>query len=121
MQTFTLRSASAPLLAEYSGGYLALMIWAAVLPIFLLTFTGVSAWYVTSRQLAATTPDKQRRLARQVVAFSAAVGVGILIAGAVAFVLTGYRWPVLAVMWAYGLFHIGPLTRQVRRLRKHLR
>ena len=63
---------------------------------------GVWAWYVTGRQLTATTVARQRRLLGQVVAVSAGIGVAILAAGVVAFVLAGYNWLVLALTRAFG-------------------
>jgi hypothetical protein len=62
---------------------------------------GVWAWYVTRRQLTATTVARQRRLLGQVVAVSAGIGVAILAAGVVAFVLAGYNWLVLALTRAF--------------------
>lgn len=45
----------------------------------------------------------------------AGVGAAILILGVVAFVLTGYNWLVLALIWSFGLLHIGLLVRTFRR------
>jgi hypothetical protein len=59
----------------------------------------------------------QQRLLGQVVAVSAGIGIAILAAGMVAFVLTGYHWLVLALTWAFGLLHLGFLAR-TRRLER---
>jgi hypothetical protein len=59
-------------------------------------------------------PARQQRLLRQVVAVSAGIGIAILAAGVVAFVLAGYHWLVLALTWAFGLPHLGLLARTRR-------
>lgn len=83
-----------------------------------LTCAGVGAWYVARRQFAATDEDQQQRLLRRVAAFSAGVGVAILLAGAVAFFITGYNWLVLVLVWSFGLLHLGLLARSVRSVQK---
>jgi hypothetical protein len=60
---------------------------------------------------------RQQRLLRQVVAVPAGIGIAILAAGVVAFVLAGYHWLVLALTWAFGMLHLGFLAR-TRRLRR---
>lgn len=87
------------------------MTWAALLLAVGLAGPGVWAWYMSGRQLAATTAARQRRVHRLVVAVSAGVGVVILVLGVVAFVLTGYNWLVLALLWSFGLLHLGLLAR----------
>ena len=80
-----------------------------------LAVPGVWAWYMPGRQLAATTAAQQRRVLHLAVAVSAGVGVVILVLGVVAFVLTGYNWMVLALLWSFGLLHLGLLARMLRR------
>ena len=70
---------------------------------------------MSRRQLAATTAAQQRRVLHLAVAVSAGVGVVILVLGVVAFVLTGYNWMVLALLWSFGLLHLGLLARMLRR------
>jgi cell division protein FtsW (lipid II flippase) len=94
------------------------VIWGAVLLMVILVWSGAVGWYASRRQAAATTEDQRRRFSRQAVAFSAAVGVAILISGVVVFVVTGYNWLVLALVWAFGLLHLGLLAGSVRRVRK---
>jgi len=53
--------------------------------------------------------------------FSAGVGAAILVLGVVAFVLTGFNWAVLAVLWAFGLLHLGLLASRFRRLQQRHR
>ncbi len=77
------------------------MIWAALLLVVALAAPAVWAWYVSGRQLAVTTEAQQWRLLRHAVMVSAGVGAAILAVGAVAFVLTGYDWLVLALVLGY--------------------
>jgi hypothetical protein len=105
------------LLVKPSLGYSRLVVWAVPVLIAMMVFQGVWAWYVTRRQLTATTVARQRRLLGQVVAASAGIGAAILAAGVVAFVLAGYNWLALALTWAFGLLHLGLLAR-TRRLRR---
>lgn len=84
----------------------------------LLVWAGAVAWYAARRQAAATTEDQRRRFLRQAFACSATVGVAILISGVVVFVVTGYNWLVLTLIWAFGLLHLGLLANSVRRVRK---
>jgi dipeptide/tripeptide permease len=93
------------------------VIWAALLFAVALAAPGVWAWYMSRRQLAATTAAQQRRVLRLAVAVSAGVGVVILVMGVVCFVLTGYNWLVLALLWSFGLLHLGLLARMLRRAR----
>jgi hypothetical protein len=91
------------LLVKPSLGYSRLVVWAVPVLIAMMVFQGVWAWYVTRRQLTATTVARQRRLLGQVVAASAGIGAAILAAGVVAFVLAGYNWLALALTWAFGV------------------
>ena len=75
------------------------------------------AWYLSGRLLAATTEAEQWRLVRLAAVVSAAVGVAILAVGVAAFVLTGYDWLVLALLWSFGLLHLGLLGWRTRRRR----
>jgi hypothetical protein len=102
------------LLVESFFGYSRLVVWAVPVLIATMAFQGVWAWYVTRRQLTATTVARQRRLLGQIVAVSAGIGVAILAAGVVGFVLAGYNWLVLALTWAFGLLHLGLLVRTRR-------
>jgi hypothetical protein len=49
---------------------------------------------------------------------SAGVGVTILALGVVAFVTTGHDWLVLALLWAFGVLHLGLLATTYRRSQK---
>jgi len=95
-----------------------LVIWAALLLVVALAAPAVWAWYVSGRQLAVTTEAQQWRLLRHAVMVSAGVGAAILAVGAVAFVLTGYDWLVLALVWSVGLLHFGLLAWMFRRTQK---
>ena len=86
------------------------MIWAALLLVVALAAPAVWAWYLSGRQLAATTEAEQWRVARHALVVSAGVGIAILAVGVVAFVLTGHDWLVLAPIWSVGLLHLGFLT-----------
>lgn len=86
------------------------MIWAPLVLVVGLAVVDVWAWYMSGRQLAARTEPQQWRLAPLAVRVSAGVGVTILAVGVVAFVLTGYDWGVLALVWAFGLLHLGLLA-----------
>jgi hypothetical protein len=97
---------------------MSLVIWAALLLVVALAAPAVWAWYMSGRQLAATTQAEQWRVARLAVAVSAGVGVAILAVGVVAFVLTGYDWLVLALTWSLGLLHLGLLTWIFRRAQR---
>jgi hypothetical protein len=103
---------------ECCAGYLRQVIWGALILIIVLVWSGLGAWYVSRRQAAATTEDQRRRLLRQAFAFSATAGVAILVSGVFAFVKAGYNWLVLALVWAFGLLHLGLLASSVRRVRK---
>jgi hypothetical protein len=92
------------------------VIWAVLLLVVALAAPGVWAWDMSKRQLAATTAAQQRRVLHLAVAVSAGVGVVILVLGVVAFVLTGYNWMVLALLWSFGLLHLGLLARMLRRM-----
>jgi hypothetical protein len=94
------------------------VIWGAVLLMVILAWSGGVGWYASRRQAAATTEDQRRRFLRQAVAFSGAVGAAILIIGVVVFIVTGYNWLSLALVWAFGLLHLGLLAASVRRVRK---
>jgi hypothetical protein len=94
------------------------MFWVALLVAFTLAAPGAGAWYISGRQLAATTDTQQRRLIRLTATVSAGIGVAILIAGVVLFVVTGYDWRVLIVLWAFGLLHLGLLRSILRRVRQ---
>jgi hypothetical protein len=91
------------------------VIWAVLLLVVALAAPGVWAWYMSRRQLAATTAAQQRRVLHLAVAVSAGVGVVILVLGVVAFVLTGYNWMVLALLWSFGLLHLGLLAGMLSR------
>lgn len=93
------------------------MIWVVLLLVLALATPGVWAWHVSRRQLAATTAAQQRRVLHLAVAVSAGAGVVILALGVVAFVLTGYDWMVLTLLWSFGLLHLGLLARMLRRRR----
>ena len=94
------------------------MIWAALLLVAALAVPGVWAWYISGRQLAATTEAEQWRVLRLGVVVSAGVGVAILVLGVAGFVLTGYNWLVLALVWSVGLLHLGLLARTFRRAQR---
>jgi hypothetical protein len=94
------------------------VIWAALLLVVALAAPAVWAWYMSGRQLAATTEAEQWRVLRDAVLVSAGVGVAILAVGVVAFVLTGYDWLVLAPTWSFGLLHLGLLTWIFRRAQR---
>ena len=94
------------------------MIWAVLLLGAALAVPGVWAWYISGRQLAATTEAEQRRVLRLGVVVSAGVGVAILVLGVAGFVLTGYDWLVLALVWSVGLLHLGLLAWAFRRTRR---
>jgi hypothetical protein len=94
------------------------MIWAALLLVVGLAIVAVWAWYISGRQLAATTKAGRWRVLRLGVAVSAGVGFAILALGVAGFVLTGYDWVVLAVIWSLGLLHLGLLTWGFRRARR---
>jgi hypothetical protein len=85
------------------------VIWAVLLVVAALAAPAVWAWYMSGRQLAATTETEQWRLVRLAAVVPAAVGVAILAVGVAAFVLTGYDWLVLALLWSFGLLHLGLL------------
>ena len=57
-----------------------------------LAAPAVWAWYMSGRQLAATTKTEQPRVLGLGVVASAGVGVVILALGVAGFVLTGYDW-----------------------------
>lgn len=97
------------------------MIWAALMLMIALAAPAAWAWYWSRRQLAATEEAQQWHLLRQAVFVSAGVGVAILAMGVAAFVLTGYNWLVLALLWALGLLHLGLLTLTFRRAQRHRR
>ena len=88
------------------------MISAAVMLMIALAASVAWAWYISRRELAATEGARRWRLAACV---SAGVGTAILALGVVAFVLTGYDWLVLALIWSFGLLHMGLLARTSRR------
>lgn len=92
------------------------MIWAALLLVAALAAAAVWTWYMSGRQLAARTEAEQWRVARLALAVSAGVGVMILVLGVVFFVLTGYDWVVLAIIWSFGLCHLGVLAWALRRV-----
>lgn len=94
------------------------MIWAALLLVAALAAPGGWAWYMSGRQLAATTEAQQWRVLRLAVAVSAGVGIAILVLGVVAFVLTGYNWLVLAPVWSFGLLHLSLLAWTFRRVQR---
>lgn len=94
------------------------MIWAALVLVALLVAVGVCLWYVSGRQLAARTQAQQWQALRRGYMVSAAVGAAILALGVVAFVLTGYDWAALALIWAFGLLHLGLLIWQFRRAQR---
>jgi hypothetical protein len=95
------------------------VIWAALLLVAALAVPGVWAWYISGRQLAATTQAGQWRVLRLGVVVSAGVGVAILVLGVAGFVLSGYDWVVLALVWSVGLLHLGLLAWGFRRSRQH--
>jgi hypothetical protein len=95
-----------------------LVIWAALMLVIALAAPAVWAWYMSGRQLAATTEAQQRRVLRLAVMVSAGVGVAILAVGVVAFVLTGYDWLVLTLVWSVGLLHLGLLAWMFRMAQK---
>jgi hypothetical protein len=95
-----------------------LVIWAALMLVIALVAPGLWAWYMSGRQLAATTDAQRWRVYRLAVIVSAGVGVVILAVGVVAFVLTGYDWLVLAASWSFGLLHLSLLTWSFRRVQK---
>jgi hypothetical protein len=94
------------------------VIWAALVLVAALALTAAWAWYVSGRQLAATTEPERWRLVRLAVTGSAVVGVAILAAGVLAFVRTGYDWVVLVLTWSFGLFHLGLLAWMYRKVRR---
>ncbi|MFZ0188624.1 MAG: hypothetical protein WAL72_16965 [Streptosporangiaceae bacterium] len=91
------------------------MIWAALMLMIALAASAALAWYISRRELAATEDAQHWRLVCQAARVPAGVGAAILILGVVAFVLTGYNWLVLALIWSFGLLHIGLLVRTFRR------
>lgn len=95
-----------------------MMAWVAVLLVLALAVPAVWAWYLHGRLLAATTEAQQWRVAGLALIVSAGVGVAILVMGVVAFVLTGYNWLVLAMVWLVGLLHLGLLTWTYLRARR---
>jgi hypothetical protein len=94
------------------------VIWAALMLVIALVAPGLWAWYMSGRQLAATTEAQRSRVYRLAVIVSAGVGVVILAVGVVAFVLTSYDWVVLAATWSFGLLHLSLLTWSFRRVQK---
>ena len=86
-----------------------------------LVAVGVCLWYVSGRQLAARTETQQWQALRRGYVVSAVVGGAILALGVVAFVLTGYDWAALALIWSFGLLHLGLLTWQFRRAQQRYR
>jgi hypothetical protein len=94
------------------------MIWAALLLVTALAAPGAWAWHISSRFFAATSETQQRRVLRRAVSASAGVGVAILAAGVAVFVAADYNWLVLAVIWAFGLLHLGLVGLAFRRERK---
>lgn len=97
------------------------MIWAALILVASLVAVGVCLWYVSGRQLAARTEAQQWQALGCGYMVSAVVGVAILALGLAAFVLTGYDWAALALLWSFGLLHLGLLTRQFRRTQQRYR
>jgi hypothetical protein len=96
------------------------VIWAALVLAAALVLTAVWAWYVSGRQLAATTEPERRRVVRLAVTGAAVVGVAILGVGFLAFVGSGYDWVVLMLTCCFGLLHLGLpawMYRKVRRSR----
>lgn len=93
-------------------------IWAALMLVLALAVSGVCAWYVSGRQLAAKTETQQWRVLRLAALVSAGVGFLILALGVVAFVLTGYDWLALALVWSVGVLHLGLLAWTFRRAQK---
>jgi len=49
---------------------------------------------------------------------SAGVGVAVLVMGVIAFALSGHNWLVLALVWSFGLLHLGLLARRLHAARK---
>jgi fatty acid desaturase len=96
-------------------GYAQIVIWAAVMLMIALVAPTAWAWYISRRELAAAHEAQRWRLVRSAARVSAAIGTVILALGVVAFVLTGYDWLVLALIWSFGLLHIGLLARTLRR------
>lgn len=96
------------------------VIWAALVLVALLVAVGVCLWYVSGRQLAARTQAQQWQALRRGYMVSAVVGAAILALGVVAFVLTSYDW-ALALIWAFGLLHLGLLLRQFRSAQQRYR
>jgi len=94
------------------------VIWAALLLMVALAAPATWAWYISGRQLAATTEAGQWRVLRLAAVVSAGVGVVILTLGIVGFVLTGYNWLVLALVWSVGLLHLGLIARTFRRAQR---
>ena len=86
------------------------MIWAGLLLVVALAAPAVWAWYMSGRQLAARTVAENWRVARLALRVSAGVGALILALGVAGFVLNGYDWMVLTVVWAVGLFHLCLIT-----------
>jgi hypothetical protein len=95
------------------------VIWAVLLVVIALAVPGAWAWYLTGRQRAATTDAQRWPLVRHASMVSAGVGVAILALGVAAFVITGYDWLVLALLWAFGVPHRGLLAATYRRSRKN--
>jgi nitric oxide reductase large subunit len=98
-----------------------LVIWAAVVIVGALALPAAWAWYISGRQLAATTEPERLKLLRLAATVSTVVGVAILAVGALAFVRTGYDWVVLASTWCFGLFHLGLLGMMYRKVRRSRR
>lgn len=76
------------------------MLWAALVLVAASAASAVYAWYISTRQLAATTEAGRWRVLRLGVVVSAGVGFAILALGVAGFVLTGYDWVVLAAALA---------------------
>ena len=97
------------------------MLWAALVLAAGMAILAAAVLYLrprlTRRLMLPRTEAQQRRRMRQAVAFSAGVGIAILAVGLVAFLITGYDWRILALTWAYGLFHLVLLFRITRRIK----
>jgi hypothetical protein len=91
------------------------MIWAALLLVVALAAPAAWAWYISARELAATTETDQWRVLGLGIVVSAGVGVLILALGVVGFVLASYVWVVLAAVWSVGMLHLGLLAWGFRR------
>lgn len=92
------------------------MTWTVPLAVFAVAAPGAWAWYFTGSRRAATTAARQWRLIRGAALVAAGSGAVILVGGVVGFVVSGYDWWVLILLWAFGLLHLGLLGPMLRRV-----